>query len=101
MKEYHLHPDGLFIIRENNRLIAVLEASEIAQFCSLQLPEGCTEVLVGVDGIVYTTINKAMEGSNSNPLAELISKEAEIITFCIAKKEEPKQEEIIEEPIEQ
>ena len=88
MKEYHLHPDGLFLIRENGKLIAKLEAAEIPQFSNIILPEGCTEILVGVDGIVYATINKAMEGINNNPLAELISKEQEIIAFSNKPKED-------------
>lgn len=86
MKEYHLHPDGMFIIRKNNQLLAVLQASEISQFSQLELPEGCTEILVGTDGIVYATINKAMEGISHNPLEELISKEQEIIEFCQKKE---------------
>ena len=85
MKEYHLHPDNLFIIRENNKIIALLESNEIIQFAQLSLPEGCTEILFGIDGIVYATINKAMEGINYNPLESLIAKENEIIAFYEAK----------------
>ena len=81
MKEYHLHPDKQFIIRENDKLIALLEENEIAQFSQLSLPQGCTEILVGTDGIVYATINKAMGGIDHNPLQELINKEQEIIAF--------------------
>jgi hypothetical protein len=81
MREYHLHPDQKFIIRENNKIIALLESDEISQFSILVLPEGCTEVLVGPDGIVYATIQKRQEGLSYNPLAELIAKEQEIITF--------------------
>jgi hypothetical protein len=85
MKEYHLHPDKQFIIRQDNKLIAILEESEILQFSQISLPQGCTEILVGTDGIVYATINKAMGGINHNPLQELISKEQEIIAFYEAK----------------
>lgn len=85
MKEYHLHPDCCFLIRENKKVIGCLEESEIPQFAQITLPQGCTEILVGTDGIVYATINKAMGGINHNPLQELINKEQEIIAFYEAK----------------
>jgi len=81
MKEYHYHPDKVFIIRENEKILALLKESEIAQFATLTLDKDCTEILVGVDGVVYATINKSMEGINYNPLQELINKEKEIIEF--------------------
>lgn len=85
MREYHYHPDKVFIIRENQKVLAILSESEISQFSQLALPQGCTEVLVSYDGIVYATINKSMEGMFSNPLQELINKEKEIIEFYKSK----------------
>jgi hypothetical protein len=85
MREYHLHPDGQFIIRENSSNIAELEASEISQFAELSLPQGCSEVLVASDGIVYVTINKSQEGSPVNYLSTLIEQEDDIIAFYEAK----------------
>jgi hypothetical protein len=85
MKEYHLHPDGHFIIRENGAVSVLLQAHEIAQFCEISLPEGCTEILVGTDGIIYATKNKAMEGISENPLATLIGMEDQIRVFCTAR----------------
>ena len=97
MKEYHLNADNLFIIRENSALKAVIELSEALQFAPVELPQGCTDVLV-CDGITYITINKAMEGSQVNPLAGLIAKEAEIIAFYEAKMAAAAEPEIVPEP---
>jgi hypothetical protein len=85
MKEYHLHPDKVFIIRENNEVVGFLQENEISQFSEITLPQGCTEVLVGIDGIVYVTINKSMQGIGYNPISELIEKEQEIIDFYVNK----------------
>ena len=86
MKQYHLHPDKVFIIRENDQIIGYLEESEISQFAQIELPEGCTEILITVgDDLIYATINKSMEGLNYNPIQELISKENEIIEFYHTK----------------
>ena len=85
MREYHLHPDGQFLIRENNAIIAQLEPSEISQFAELSLPQGCTEVFLASDGIIYVTINKAMEGSEVNYISSLIQQEEQIIAFYQAK----------------
>jgi flagellar basal body rod protein FlgG len=86
MKEFHLHPDGQFLIREDGKITAYLDAHEIAQFAEITLPEGCTEVRLAADGVVYVTINKAMEGSSINPLATLISMEVQIREFHAARE---------------
>lgn len=85
MKQYHLHPDKCFIIREESNILACLEEQEIAQFSQLSLPQGCTEILIFGDGLVYATINKAMEAIQHNPIQELMDKEQEIIAFYQAK----------------
>jgi hypothetical protein len=81
MREYHLHPDGHFIIRENGTNIAILNQAEIFSFAIISIPEGCTEILIGTDGIVYATVKKAQEGLSYNPLLPLIEKQEEIITY--------------------
>jgi hypothetical protein len=85
MKQYHLHPDKCFIIREEGNMLACLEEQEIAQFSQLSLPQGCTEILIVGDGLVYATINRAMEAIQHNPIQELMDKEQEIVAFYQAK----------------
>jgi hypothetical protein len=87
MKEYHLHPDGRFIIRLGTRVVAILEAEEFFQFGVLELPPGCTEVFVNKDGLVLATINMAKEGLGYNPLQPFIDLEY-VITSYYKKKSE-------------
>ena len=86
MKEYHLHPDNMLFIRENGSNILELTRAEAeAVVGAIVLPQGCTEVLIGVDGVVYATINKAQEGLSHNPLSEVVAQEAALMAAYAAK----------------